>query len=673
MRRIGTFIFLLFVLCSCGAADQRLTYIDLVDRLTDLERLAVLPEAGESCEQWSSYDRASEYSAEQDRYINWGANSDGDGFIRKEGDEIVMAEMEGPGVIWRIWSALARDGNVKIYLDGEDTPVSDLPFDGYFNRNNEPFTQPALVYTAAKGRNAYIPIPYRKSCKITAEKGWGRYFHFTYSDLPEGTALPTFSRDLEPAEFIALDKANELLSRCGFDPAGRRPGQTSVHKKVNVSGGETAKLLKLNGEGAITAIKVRMDLPGGEEDYEILRELALSIYWDGEDEPSVWCPLGDFFGTAPGVNHYKSLPLGMTEDGFYCYWYMPFARGAVVKLSNDGKQNREVEFEITHAPLSLPVERLGRFHAKWHRDAFLPEEPERRWDWTMIRTIGRGRFVGVMLHIWDPRYGWWGEGDEKFFVDGEKFPSTFGTGSEDYFGYAWCMAEYFSRCYHNQTKHMHNMGHISVNRWHIADNVPFQESFEGAIEKYFLNNKPTLYAAVAYWYLSADGKDLYKEVPLKERVGYWVEPEIKRVKGAIEGELMSVVSCSNGRTTVIDMTKFGSGWSCNAQRMWVNGQPGDVLELAVPVEATGKYRLKLQLTKAFDFGIVQLYWDGEKLGEPVDVYDAEVVPADMLDYGVRKMEKGKHVLKVKIVGTNEKAKPKGYRFAIDYLLLEKVG
>ena len=88
------------------------------------------------------------------------------------------------------------------------------------------------------------------------------------------------------------------------------------------------------------------------------------------------------------------------------------------------------------------------------------------------KTEGQGRFCGVMLHVWNPRGGWWGEGDEKFCIDGEKFPSTIGTGSEDYFGYAWCNPTLFENCYHNQTISMNNRGHISVNRWHITDNVP---------------------------------------------------------------------------------------------------------------------------------------------------------------------------------------------------------
>ncbi len=93
--------------CFCGlAGGEELTYIDLIGRLTDLEGLAVLPQAGERCGQWASYDRASKYDAAAGEYVRWEANGDGDGLIRKEGENLVLAEMEGPGVIWRIWSAM---------------------------------------------------------------------------------------------------------------------------------------------------------------------------------------------------------------------------------------------------------------------------------------------------------------------------------------------------------------------------------------------------------------------------------------------------------------------------------------------------------------------------------------------------------------------------------------
>ncbi|MHC4602404.1 MAG: glycoside hydrolase family 172 protein, partial [Planctomycetota bacterium] len=437
---------------------ERLTYIDLIHRLTDLEQLATLPAPGEKCQQWSSYDRRSKYDQASGKYIGWFANGDGNGIIRKEGNTQVFAEMQGPGVIWRIWSAEAKNGHVKIYLDGADEPAVDLPFIGYFNRENEPFTHPALVHMTARGQNCYVPIPYRKSCKIVGQGDWGRYFHFTYTTYPKGTILPTFKRDLSPAESKALDKAAKVLAERGFDPADRRPGEVTIEQEPSiVAPGATATVTRLKGTRAITSLKVHIeDLPESPDDRDVLRELVLRIYWDGERQPSVWVPLGDFFGTAPGVNKYKSLPLGMRGyDLFYSFWYMPFEKGALIELTNDGDKERQVSFTISHAPVTKPIETLGRFHAKWHRDAFLPEEPGRDApeciDWTMLKTEGRGRLGG-----------WWGEGDEKFFVDGEKFPSTIGTGSEDYFGYAWCNPTLFQNCYHNQTISMNNKGHVSV-------------------------------------------------------------------------------------------------------------------------------------------------------------------------------------------------------------------
>jgi hypothetical protein len=178
-----------------------------------------------------------------------------------------------------------------------------------------------------------------------------------------------------------------------------------------------------------------------------------------------------------------------------------------------------------------------------------------RWpDWPFLITSGSGRFCGVCLNVWNPnpkgrirkkipagelgnvpdkivffndsvlKKFWWGEGDEKFFVDGEKFPSTYGTGTEDYFGYAWCTPECFESAFQNQTRNMSNTGHVSVNRFQIADNVPFRRSFEGCLEKYHPNEWPLFYSAVSYWYLEPGGNDPYSPVSLKERLDYYVTP-----------------------------------------------------------------------------------------------------------------------------------------------------
>ena len=667
MKRCLLLVVLLVIVLGTAASAVEYTYIDLVKKMTDLEGLAVLPVPGEVCAQWSSYDRASGYDANTGKYVGWDANGDGGGIIRMEGEQQVFAEIEGPGCIWRTWSAAPKDGHVRIFLDGAAEPSVDLAFKDYFNLEQAPFVYPSLVYYAASGANAYIPIPFQKSCKIMADKDWGLYFHFTYTQFPKGTVVPTYTGELTPKERLALRAANNILSKeLGNDPASRRT-QTTLRANVAVAPGKRIAAAKIDGEYAITALKVKID----KEKYvqDDLAGLILKIYWDGEKEPSVWAPLVSFFGSAPGINNYKSLPLGMTDDGLYCYWYMPFGKSAVIELENDGTKSFEIPFEITYAPLSKPIAELGRFHAKWHRDAFLPTEPERWIDWPMLITQGRGRFCGVMLEIWNPKGDWWGEGDEKFFVDGEKFPSTIGTGSEDYFGYAWCNPSLFQKAFHSQTRNDgNNRGHVSVNRWHIADNIPFQKFYEADIEKYYVNDRPTTYACVSYWYLAPGGMDPYKSVNLEERNAMYTVPKPFSIPGAIEGENLKIISVA-GKVQKQEMSFWS--WSSAALLLWSEGKVGDKLNFALPVETAGRYDLQIQLSKGEDYGCVQLYLDGKDLGKYMDLYNRECTPTQTLSYGRHDLTAGEHQVTIEIVGSNENAK-KAYKCGIDYVKLEPV-
>ncbi|MHC4087621.1 MAG: glycoside hydrolase family 172 protein [Planctomycetota bacterium] len=522
-------------LCSASAAEK-LSYVDLVDRLTNLEQLAVLPQPGEKCAQFSSYDRNSTYDAQTNTYHHWNANGDGSGFIREENGKYVLAEMEGPGVIWRIWSALADKGRVAMYLDGGSTPEIDLPFAGYFDGRNKPFTRCQLVYQSANGRNCYVPIPYNKSCKIVADKGWGRYFHFTYTTFAKGTVVPTFKRKLSAAESAALDRVDRILGQADYvEPTADEAGSVSSGS-IEIEPGRSAVIAKLSGAGVITRFQIDVDLPASADDHKILREMVLQMYWDQSPQPSVLSPIGDFFGTAPGKTVYRSLPMGMTDRGFYSCWYMPFADGALIKLVNEGTESRRLNFSVFHTKLAGSTEHLGRFHAWWHRD--FAADPRRPIDWTFLKTEGRGRYCGIMLHIWNPKGGWWGEGDEKFFVDGERFPSTFGTGTEDYFGYAWCSEKTFNRAFHSQTVSvpqnpcahptpLESGGHTCNNRWHIADNIPFHTSFEGSLEKYFLNDRPTRYDCVVYWYQQEAQGVPQPLVPVEARIYRQAKKEAK--------------------------------------------------------------------------------------------------------------------------------------------------
>lgn len=539
--------------------QQSYLYKDLVRRLYDFESLAVPPQAGEKSGCFSSFDRSSVYNAETGLYENWGANDDGGGFIRKEGDSIVAMELGGPGVIWRFWSALPEDGHIRIYIDHADTPVINQPFRDYFEKFNQegpPANFPNLSPTLSRGRNSFIPIPFQKHCKVLLDKGWGAYYHITYTSFPSEVKLPSFDGSIDKESAIALAEADRVLQQRGIDSSLNTEGSFLENVTVSVPAGGKAVLFDKQGAGAISMIRIRTDLGRKSEEQQriLARQLAISMKWDNEVDPSVWAPLGDFFGSAPGIKPYRSLPLGMNEHEMYSYWYMPFSEGARIEIENDGTQPCEISADIRYFPLTASHTcDLLRFHAKWHRDDYLDLDVGRfkeggdRWpDWPLLLTKGRGRFCGVHLHVyntwekpnkeaetwwygrWDRKTidWWWGEGDEKFFVDGESFPSTFGTGSEDYIGYAWAAEPPFPIFYSAFASQpfieLDANGHTSVSRFHICDNIPFMNSFEGFIEKYKENqwglNNQCLYASTVYWYQERGTSDEYRPVSLNDRL-----------------------------------------------------------------------------------------------------------------------------------------------------------
>lgn len=677
-------IFLIFLICYCTlhAQENRINYEEVVERLTNLKTLATLPEPGEKSEMWSSYDRQSRADTLTGEFLNWEANDDGltPQFIRKEGEQEVLAEMEGPGAIVRIWSASPREGKVKIYIDGKETPVVDLPFIDFFSSSIPAFDFPELVYeTSARGFNNYIPITYQESCKIVAEPGWGQYYHFNYISFPEGTEVEKFNPDLDESGRQALQDVNDFFA----EQMGSYPYE-SVHEtqliSKDISSGEEKQLLKLDGSGAITSLKARIQVKDSTRIEEILRKLSLEIRWDGEQEPSVWSPLGDFFGTSPGWNEYRSFPMGMTEKWMYSYWYMPFAVGAEISIKNDFSEAVSVELEVKHEELAGDTDNFGRFHAKWHRD--LEPVEEQRWpDWKLLETRGTGRFVGTHLLVWNPKGGscslagpghhWWGEGDEKFFVDGEKFPSTFGTGTEDYFGYAWCDPSEFEHAYHSQTQDNDNMGYQPMNRWHVIDNIPFKESFEGYMEKYFPNHWPTQYSVVVYWYLNKSGRDLLGEVPVEERYGYEIPFNVFKEEGVVEGEEMEIESNSGGWVSP-DVWAHESLYdevSGHKVMIW-HAAPDhkNQLQLNFIWPEAGTYKVKINKVMSRDGGKFRLFLNNEPL-QLLDFNSGEAENATARqDLGTINLTPGPQKVRFEWVGE----KGKGGALRLDYLKFEKI-
>jgi hypothetical protein len=674
------------------ARSETLTYADLVHRLTDMQHLAVLPPPGEVGGLASSYDRASQYDVAHDKYINWGANGDGSGFIREEGHGQVMAEMKGPGCIWRIWSADPHRGHLRIYLDDVPEPAVDLPFINYFSANPaNPFSAwTHLVYQnpdpQSSGANNFVPISFQKSCKIVGDEAtpgnpdsrWGGYFQFTFTRFAPDTIVPTFRLPIPAADAAELDKANAALANCTADPAPR-PGQKDQDAAVTVAPGQTSTALDLNGTGAITLLKIKVPLPDSvEAKRNLLRQLTIRITWDDAASPAVWAPLGDFFAEIGGAGNFATLPCGLADDGtFYCHWYMPYEKGAKIELGNDSSTPIPFSVHAVIAPLDVPIATLARFHAKWHRDAFLPDRTP---DWTLLTTTGTGRFVGTMLHVWNPGATWWGEGDEKFFVDGEKFPSYFGTGSEDFFGYAWGSPGRFVQAFHAQPLNENNCGHVDDMRWFIGDNVPFQKSFEGCIEKYFANGpvrEQSTYADTSFWYLNAAGNDPYAdEPPVAQRVGYWTRNAVTyREPGVIEAEILEPIKW-HSPARIEDMWGAWPGpseakagiWSGDMQLAWPSAC-NEELELKLAVKKDGAYKFVIRATKNSDYGVFQFFIDDHPIGNPVDLYGPVLAPAELNELGTVHLSEGNHVLKIRNVGANPSAKNGARGFGLDYIKL----
>jgi D-arabinan exo alpha-(1,3)/(1,5)-arabinofuranosidase (non-reducing end) len=235
------------------------------------------------------------------------------------------------------------------------------------------------------------------------------------------------------------------------------------------------------------------------------RQLILRMYWDGEKNPSVESPVGDFFGVGFGEQRdYVSLPLSVTSGGYNCYWPMPFRRAARWTLTNLSGAGILAFWNIDFtAERALPKDVL-HFHVQWRREN--PTTAGR--SYTVLEASGRGHFVGVALFMRGiSEVGSLAaplaflEGDEQIVVDGAATPAVAGTGTEDYFNGGWYFERGpFSSPYAGAVIRDEATARVSAYRWHIEDAVPFRSSIRVTIEHGAMNDAPADYSSVAYFY-----------------------------------------------------------------------------------------------------------------------------------------------------------------------------
>lgn len=286
--------------------------------------------------------------------------------------------------------------------------------------------------------------------------------------------------------------------------------------------GATLTLLDEAGPGVVTHFWFTISSP----DEHHLKQLVLRIYWDGESTPSVETPVGDFFGLGLGDYYlYQSAPLSVGADkALNSFFVMPYRRHARITVTNDGAAKVSAfYFNIDHRSCSKPLPPdTPYFHAQyrqatpahgWTADWASNGDPkvnthhnlsgEGNYVWLDAR--GRGHFVGVTLSVLQNQDGWWGEGDDMFFIDGESRPSIHGTGAEDYFLGAWGFGTHaFSYgLYGAPVKgEERRNGRTSVYRFHFDSPIPFTRALRATIEHGHANHRSDNYFSVAYWYQS---------------------------------------------------------------------------------------------------------------------------------------------------------------------------
>jgi hypothetical protein len=651
---------------ACPAAFAAVTVDSLLDDMTNLQRLTKLPEPAYTNKQFSSYDRASKSFSD---YRGWYANGDCAQYLRTEDNggrkEFVMMDADGPGAIVRIWSA-NPNGTIRVYLDGSEKPAIERPMAELLG-GKAPHLPPPIACEVSKGWNLYFPIPYAKHCKVTSDKG-DFYYHVNYRTYAPGTEVKTFdAADLERLSGRIADLAKRLAApRTAVEPPA---GSQKLPFDVELAPGAGAVLAEQDGPKAVCDFVVHLTAENLEQ---AARGVVLTMVFDGEK--TVESPLGDFFGTAPGLTPYESLPLGITEPAngkpqeMWCHWYMPFAKHARIEAKNLAEGKVRVEGAAAVRPYEWDGKSL-HFCAKWRIERDVPTRPMT--DWEHLQANGAGRFVGGSLHLINNVRDWWGEGDEKIYVDGETFPSTFGTGTEDYYGYAWCWPGRFVHAYHNQPRcdGPGNYGNTSVNRFHIIDDIPFTKSFRFDIENWHWNERArTTRAAISYWYAAPKSTDFFGPI-IASDIKLLPVPEfpVFRVPGAIEGEKVTVLT-STGHPQVQEMAGWGDKWSGMQQLWWTDGKVGDELALGFDLKKAARKHVVVGLTKAPDYGIVQVSVNGKKAGKPIDLYDPQVTSA-VVDLGEFNLKEGQNTLMVQIAGANGKA-VKAYMFGLDYILLK---
>jgi hypothetical protein len=443
--------------------------------------------------------------------------------------------------------------------------------------------------------------------------------------------------------------------------------------------GETAEIVNIKGPGIINHIWLTFNEArpnwleaGGSANPA---EIVLRIYWDGAEEPAVESPLGDFFAAGFGLRtEIISMPVIVEGgDGYNCYWTMPFRKSARITLTNEGDKNvRSFYYQVDYTEVDKLPDNTAYFCAQYRQ-----EFPEKTGDdYLILNAEGQGHYIGTVMSVRSRSPYWFGEGDAKFYIDGEAEPSIWGTGTEDYFLCAWglnqCILPYFGCTYKSMDTEEDLGVKFTLYRWHIPDPVRFSKSLKFTIEhKGWISADETEtgkvdghvereddMATVAFWYQTTQPKRFTTLPPYSERV-------MPNLDITFEGEdLMKSMRHSQGKVEL----QSGYDWTGSGQVFFTPSGDKGWLEADFYTEKEETRGLVVRMTKSYDYGTYHIFIDGVPIPDVPMTIDMDFnAPAkslktldlysknlDVRDYylGSTTLKKGKHTIRFELTGKN---------------------
>lgn len=500
------------------AQTKPISLDNLLDNLVNVDNVASYPENNFRQKIQSSYNRA---SVDPEDYDGWFANNDYNAndtdhkFIRTEErygqKEWVVMEHIGAGAIVRTWMPFSAPDKpdtetiLRIYIDGAQEPAIEGNMMTLFN--GQGLVPYPLAHQSLRSAVSFLPIPYAKGCKITTSQR-ASFFMFSYLEYDKDVEVESFSMESFEAASEKVAKVCELLSE-----DREAPESVQITQSCKLASGEQRSFKLPKGTRAVDYLSLKL---ANYADTTLTRKVIVKMEFDGKQ--TVYSPIGAFFGSGYGVNPYQGWYRKVTEEGeMSCRWSMPYKKSATLTIVNETVNDIEFEMAVNTKKWNWGDNTLY-FHAAYHHQDEVPTRPFS--DWNYVEIEGRGVYVGDALTIFNPLARWWGEGDEKIWVDDDTYPSMFGTGTEDYYGYSWggISTDFYHHPFHAQPQcgkynalnrkseslEKDTQGYSTETRSRSLDVIPFEKRLKLDMEVWHWKECTMKYSVGTYWYGTYD-------------------------------------------------------------------------------------------------------------------------------------------------------------------------